>query len=272
MKPKIPYGYEIRNGLAYPHPINAWKLRDFFSYYIGGLPVLKSLRNAGVKCSESGGRLMLMNETYLGTDFYPKLIEKEVFEQARAEMKKRGAHLIGRAGRKDKEAVAVQTEFLLSSPSFPHCGDEDPSSLYSLLQPKNPPEKKKPQVSHKGWYKGAAPYGFEREKGELIQIEDEAALIREIFETVGSGISLIRVANDLNEREIPTKRGKIWMEGTIRNIIHNPVYVGRIVTEEEFKRAEEAVTKNCKGGGRKKKNHRDALGYMPGAVFMQTQN
>ena len=66
MKPKIPYGYEIRNGLAYPHPINAWKLRDFFSYYIGGLPVLKSLRNAGVKCSESGGRLMLMNETYLG--------------------------------------------------------------------------------------------------------------------------------------------------------------------------------------------------------------
>ena len=102
----------------------------------------------------------------------------------------------------------------------------------------------------------------------MIQIETEAALIREIFETVGSGISLIRVANDLNEREIPTKRGKIWMEGTIRNIIHNPVYVGRIVTEEEFRKAEEAVTKNCKGGGRKKK----ALGYMPGAVFMQTQN
>ena len=203
---------------------------------------------------------MLMNETYLGTDYYPKLIEKEVFDQARAEMKKRGAHLIGRAGRKDKEAVAVQTEFLLSSPSFPDCGDTDPSSLFALLQPKNPPEKKKPQVSHKGWYKGAAPYGFEREKGELIQIEDEAALIREIFETVGSGISLIRVANDLNEREIPTKR------------IHNPVYVGRIVTEEEFRKAEEAVTKNCKGGGRKKKNHRDALGYMPGAVFMQTQN
>ena len=45
MKPKIPYGYEIRNGLAYPHPINAWKLRDFFSYYIGGL------KAAGGSCS-----------------------------------------------------------------------------------------------------------------------------------------------------------------------------------------------------------------------------
>ena len=131
----------------------------------------------------------------------------------------------------------------------------------------------------KGWYKGAAPYGFEREKGELVQIETEAAIIREIFETVGSGISLIRVANDLNEREIPTKRGKIWMEGTIRNIIHNPVYVGRIVTEEEFQQASKAVQKNCKGGGRKRQfftqNINDektgqigALGEMPGAVFM----
>ena len=85
MKPKIPYGYEIRNGLAYPHPINSLKLRDFFNYYVGGLPVLKSLRKAGVNCSEGGGRLMLMNETYLGTDYYPKLIEKKIFTKVKAD-------------------------------------------------------------------------------------------------------------------------------------------------------------------------------------------
>ena len=282
MKPKIPYGYEIRNGLAYPHPINSLKLRDFFNYYVGGLPVLKSLRKAGVNCSEGGGRLMLMNETYLGTDYYPKLIEKKIFEDAKREMRKRGAHLIGRAGRKDKEAVAVQTEFVVSTH---HSADDhngscgDPSSLYSLIQLKNPPQKKKKAVRHKGGYIGAAPYGFERLDGKLVEIETEAALIREIFDTVGSGTSLIRVASDLNERNIPTKRGKKWMEGTIKYIIHNPVYVDRIITAEVFDKASAAVQKNCKGGGRKRQfftqNINDektgqigALGEMPGAVFM----
>lgn len=89
-----------------------------------------------------------------------------------------------------------------------------------------------------------SPYGYERvriknDKGWTLSIIDEQAeIVRLIFEwyTVGEkqsdgsykrlGTSLI--ARRLNSMKVPTKTGGDWVVSTIRDIIANPVYIGKI--------------------------------------------
>lgn len=95
-----------------------------------------------------------------------------------------------------------------------------------------------------GKYIGSKPpYGYERirlekQKGwTLQQIPEEAEIVKTIFEwyTVGEqnqntskrlGISLI--ARRLNSMNIPSKTGKKWNVSVIRDILTNPVYIGKI--------------------------------------------
>lgn len=88
------------------------------------------------------------------------------------------------------------------------------------------------------------PYGYERvrikdDKGYTLSIvEEEAEIIRLIYEwyTIGEkqqdgtnkrlGTSLI--AQRLNNMKIPTKMNGVWSVSTIRDILKNPVYIGKI--------------------------------------------
>ena len=89
-----------------------------------------------------------------------------------------------------------------------------------------------------------APYGYDRvklekEKGWTLSINpEEAKIVRLIFDlyTVGEeqpdgstkrlGTSLI--VRRLNDMHIPTKTGSTWVAATIRGILDNPVYIGKI--------------------------------------------
>lgn len=89
-----------------------------------------------------------------------------------------------------------------------------------------------------------APYGYERvhiqgNKGYTLSIlENEAEVVRLIYElyTIGEkqpdetyqriGTSLI--ARRLNDMKIPSKTGSVWTVATIRDILINPVYIGKI--------------------------------------------
>ncbi len=88
------------------------------------------------------------------------------------------------------------------------------------------------------------PYGYERvriegDKGYTLKIvEDEAEIVRLIFQwyTVGEeqpdktykrlGASLI--ARRLNDMKIPAKKGGDWVVPSIRDMLINPVYIGKI--------------------------------------------
>jgi site-specific DNA recombinase len=83
---------------------------------------------------------------------------------------------------------------------------------------------------------GDAPYGYRyirKQDGDgearYDVILEEARLVREIFTWVGvAGLSLGEAARQLNERGIPTRRGKpYWNPGTIRGILVNPAYTGK---------------------------------------------
>lgn len=88
-----------------------------------------------------------------------------------------------------------------------------------------------------GFYRAAsAPYGYDLVDGGYAVNEAEAEIVKEIFRRTLDGEKMIRIAEDLNERGIPTKRnGEIWKGKekeirwtgyTIGNILKNVSYTG----------------------------------------------
>lgn len=74
-------------------------------------------------------------------------------------------------------------------------------------------------------------YGYDRKIGEKIQTinEFEASIVREVFDMfVNKHMSCLEIANSLNERKIPTKENAVWHTRTIKNMLTNCNYVGRV--------------------------------------------
>jgi len=74
-------------------------------------------------------------------------------------------------------------------------------------------------------------YGYDRPKGQKIQTinEAEAEIVREIYDMyVKQGLSLAGIAKILNIRGIKTKGNSVWAGGTIRAILTNCTYVGKV--------------------------------------------
>jgi len=64
----------------------------------------------------------------------------------------------------------------------------------------------------------------------VLSSEDRWRLIIRIFDVyVNQGRGLKAIAEVLNSEGIPSPRGKSWTTGTIRSIITNPVYTGKLV-------------------------------------------
>ncbi|MDX1768823.1 MAG: recombinase family protein [Arenibacter troitsensis] len=81
---------------------------------------------------------------------------------------------------------------------------------------------------------GILPYGFKNENGNLIIDEEEAEVIRTIFNLQLKGWGQQRISNYLNEQNIPTRKNKlgtkpdaIWESGTIFRILKNKLYMGK---------------------------------------------
>jgi len=79
-----------------------------------------------------------------------------------------------------------------------------------------------------------APYGYRYvKKSETTDayyqvIEAEAQVVRWIFDAyTRQGLSLSAVAGQLNERQVPTRKGAQWVASTICGMVHNPAYQGR---------------------------------------------
>ena len=114
MSTRIPYGYKIVNGQAEPDPEQVKKLRCFLDYYLEGYSLRAATAMSGIERSWMCCRDMLSNKVYLGTEDYPPLLSPEQLERASREVKKRGAHLVGKYGRPVRQPIPVQTEFVLN--------------------------------------------------------------------------------------------------------------------------------------------------------------
>lgn len=89
----VPYGYDIVDGKAVVNQDKAEKLRTIFELYISGTALKEAGNKVGLEVQHSSIGRMLRKDLYLGTDFYPAIIEKETFDKAEEERMRRATAL-----------------------------------------------------------------------------------------------------------------------------------------------------------------------------------
>ena len=76
-------------------------------------------------------------------------------------------------------------------------------------------------------YTSNAPFGYYLDNKKLYIKEDEAELVRMMYDLYIDGKTLNEIALQINAKNIVTKTGVKWSTEVIRNMIINPVYKGK---------------------------------------------
>jgi DNA invertase Pin-like site-specific DNA recombinase len=101
----------------------------------------------------------------------------------------------------------------------------------------------------RGEYQAGAPFGYEMKDGQLSVQDDNAAVIRSIFDMyLNQSMSFFSIARHLNEIGLNTTRGNKFENRTVRYIIQNPIYKGWV-----------RWNPNAKDDLREQKNHSSEL-------------
>ncbi len=76
--------------------------------------------------------------------------------------------------------------------------------------------------------------GYRFDNGTFRIVPEEAEIVRQIFIDVLSGMGINAIVKKLNRLGIPAKRGGLWSETTISNILHNEKYVGDLLLQKYY--------------------------------------
>ena len=76
------------------------------------------------------------------------------------------------------------------------------------------------------WSCGVVPFGYCKVDGKLVEVPEEAALVRRIFKLYLRLKSLRAVTTQLNKEGVQTRKGNHWHGNVVRGILVNPVYTG----------------------------------------------
>lgn len=99
-------------------------------------------------------------------------------------------------------------------------------------------EKGKPIITNRTW-------GFQNIGGEILVDEEEAKLVKHIYELFANGFGGRVVARTLREEGIRNRNGKTLSENTIRVIVKNPLYKGiAVMNKEHFDFEAKKIIKN----------------------------
>lgn len=81
----------------------------------------------------------------------------------------------------------------------------------------------------------APAYGYDLVDGQLVIKEDEATVIRRIFDLYLQGIGKQNIANILNAEGVPRRYGqKKWYHNTVNYVINNERYMGDALLQKKF--------------------------------------
>lgn len=85
--------------------------------------------------------------------------------------------------------------------------------------------------------------GFRQENGEVTIIEEEAAIVRQIYDYFLAGHNYEYITKRLRDEGVPTKRpGATWANKTVYNILENEKYCGDCLFQKTF--IESPITHN----------------------------
>lgn len=82
--------------------------------------------------------------------------------------------------------------------------------------------------AQRGSLQSTPSFGYRAENGRLVPIEEEAEIIRRIFDSFNAGKGLYPIARELNALGIRTHRGNEFENRTVEYILRNPVYIGKL--------------------------------------------
>lgn len=81
---------------------------------------------------------------------------------------------------------------------------------------------------------GRVPYGYKLVNGDTLEVEfEEARYIKEIFEMRKDGMSLSRIAKEINRVGSKTKNGTEWSKQAIDYVLKNDTYTGNYTYDGE---------------------------------------
>ncbi|MGE7985561.1 recombinase family protein [Lysinibacillus fusiformis] len=84
------------------------------------------------------------------------------------------------------------------------------------------------------WKGGTPPYGYKVVEGELQVFEEEAKVVREIFQ-MSRTVGFLTIAKELTNKKHPTRKGGEWHVDTVRDIANNATYAGYLSFNEKSK-------------------------------------
>ena len=114
---------------------------------------------------------------------------------------------------------------------------------------------------------GIPPLGYKIDESKKFQIdEDNAKVVKKIFEMYSNGYIMADIIKDLNKKGIKTSYGNEFNKCSIRTILTNKKYIGvycykgqetkdgvpRIIDDETFEKVQEMMKKNKKAPARAK--------------------
>ncbi|KGX84839.1 recombinase family protein [Pontibacillus litoralis] len=99
------------------------------------------------------------------------------------------------------------------------------------------------QRAKQGYYNGGRVYGYDSVNKELVINEEEAHVIQLIFNYAEEDLGYKAIVSRINSMGFKTKRGKDFAIHTIKTILDNPLYIGKI----RFNMYENWIEKHRKG-------------------------
>lgn len=76
--------------------------------------------------------------------------------------------------------------------------------------------------------RGVYGYDYIVGEGKLVVNEYEKQIVNDIYDWYINSMSLIKIGKMLADNKVPTKRGGKWCQGTVRSILTNPLYIGKV--------------------------------------------
>ena len=131
----IPYGYKIERGRAVIVPEEADKIKVFISLYLDGYSVRAAGGKAEIRLSPTTLTKLLRSALYLGTDYYPALLDRKTFEAVQEAYESR-TH----SGQSRPSPITpVKRLFRMKAPNNAGAGQmsaaDAAACLYSLIEP-----------------------------------------------------------------------------------------------------------------------------------------
>lgn len=80
----VPFGYRIVDGIAIIEETEAEKVKILFEEYLKSKSMMAAAKYAGIEKTHSSIGRILKNRIYIGSNFYPSIIDKEIFSEVQA--------------------------------------------------------------------------------------------------------------------------------------------------------------------------------------------